>query len=154
MAGDLVRELRDGARERDQARPRGPDLPSVEDLTGPAGLPLRRYRPSSGPRNTDLTLSRPSVAEKGTGHALDADMPAWFVAQWLPGEEGEAVRRAASPLHHPDVSGLPAALVVTAEHDALRDEGDAYALRLAEAGVRVTHRREPGLVHGSSRAWT
>lgn len=95
--------------------------------------------------NTDLTLSQPSVTEKGTGYGLDAGMLAWFAAQWVP---DPAERRTASPLHHPDVSGLPAALVVTAEHDVLRDEGDAYARRLADAGVRVTHRREPGLTHG------
>lgn len=48
----------------------------------------------------------------------------------------------------PDLRGLSDTLIVTAEHDALRDEGDAYAHRLAQAGVRVTHRQEPGLVHG------
>ncbi|WP_326823839.1 alpha/beta hydrolase [Streptosporangium sp. NBC_01756] len=111
-------------------RDEGGPLPAVQILICP---------------NTDLTLSLPSVTEKGTGYGLDADMVAWFAAQWTPDPER---RRAASPLHHPDLSGLPAALVVTAEHDALRDEGDAYARRLADAGVRVTHRCEPGLVHG------
>jgi acetyl esterase len=95
--------------------------------------------------NTDLTLSRPSVGEKGTGYALDADFLAWAVTQWTP---DPADRAPASPLLAPDLSGLPDALVVTAEHDALRDEGDAYARRLALAGARVVHRQEPGLVHG------
>lgn len=94
--------------------------------------------------NTDLTLSQPSVVEEGSGHALDTDFLTWAVEQWTP---EAADRAAASPLLMPDLRGMPDTIIVTAEHDALRDEGNAYARRLAEAGVRVLHRQEPGLEH-------
>ncbi len=52
-----------------------------------------------------------------------------------------------SPLFVPNLAGLPAAIVITCEHDPLRDQGEAYAERLREAGVPATMRREPGMVH-------
>jgi acetyl esterase len=54
----------------------------------------------------------------------------------------------ASPLRAKDLSGLPRAHIVTAECDPLRDEGDAYARRLREAGVATTYVEYPGMVHG------
>jgi acetyl esterase len=97
--------------------------------------------------NTDLTGAHRSMADYGTGFGLEAAEVRWAAAQWMPdvARHGDGD---VSPLHAADLSGLPAAIVVTAEHDPLRDEGDAYAARLAAAGVPVTHRREPGLTHG------
>lgn len=97
--------------------------------------------------NTDLTLAQPSVAAKASGWGLDADDVRHLASLLVP----DAARRAdprVSPLFEPDLSGLAPAVVVTAEHDPLKDEGDAYAARLAAAGVPVVHRVEPGMLHG------
>lgn len=242
---DLI-EMREGIRRRAGLRVKGPELASVEDLAGPGGIALRRYRPSAGRRplvvylhggawvigdlgthdracrrialacdvevlavdyrlapehpypaavddavevlrsfeadavagdsaggylatmaclrlrdeggvlpavqvlicpNTDLTSSQPSIEEKGTGYALDSDFVAWSAAQWVPDPVLRADPRV-SPMLVPDLRGMPSTLIVTAEHDALRDEGNVYARRLAEAGVPVVHREEAGLTHG------
>jgi len=97
--------------------------------------------------NTDLTLSRPSARQKASGWGISTDDIAWGIEFWVP----DAARRAdpaVSPLFEPDLGGLPTALVVTAEHDPLRDEGEEYAAGLEAAGTPVLLRREPAMIHG------
>jgi acetyl esterase len=96
--------------------------------------------------NTDLTGAQPSMREKATGWGLDADAVRFFNSQWVPDQALWADPRV-SPLHAADLSGLPRALIVSAEHDPLRDESEAYARRLIQAGVEVHVRREAGLIH-------
>ena len=114
---------------------------------------LRERRPAALPDvqillcpNTDLAADTSSMREKAVGFGLDAELVWWFARQWVPDRERWIDPRV-SPLRAEDLSGLPRALVVTAEHDPLRDEGEAYARRLAEAGVTTTLRRDLGLVH-------
>lgn len=95
--------------------------------------------------NTDPTLRSPSVTGKGQGWLLDADTLREWIAMWLPDPATRALP--ATNALVADLRGLPPALIVTAEHDPLRDEGDAYAARLRDAGVPVIHRCEPGLIH-------
>ncbi|MGZ4273685.1 MAG: alpha/beta hydrolase [Solirubrobacteraceae bacterium] len=96
--------------------------------------------------NTDLADDSPSMRDKAAGFGLGVDAIHFFNAQWVPDRALWSDPRV-SPLRATDVSGLPAALIVTAEHDPLRDQGEAYARRLTEAGVAVTLRREVGLIH-------
>jgi acetyl esterase len=96
--------------------------------------------------NTDLTGPGASMRQKASGWGLDVSAVEFFNRQWVPDPRRWA-DPAVSPLRAADLRGLPAALVVTAEHDPLRDQGEAYAGRLREAGVPVDLRREDGLVH-------
>jgi acetyl esterase len=118
-----------------------------------ACLWLRDHDPAALPAlqlllyaNTDLTGSQPSMREKATGFGLEASGVRFYATQWVP-DPARWSDPGVSPLHAPDLSALPTALIVTAEHDPLRDEGEAYARRLADAGVDVELRREAGLIH-------
>ncbi|HEY8527026.1 MAG TPA: alpha/beta hydrolase [Acidimicrobiales bacterium] len=100
---------------------------------------------------TDLTLSHPSIDENAEGYFLEKATMLWFGRHYLTGSPiDDPADPLVSPLHAPleALAGLPPALVVTAEYDPLRDEGEAYAAKLREAGVEATATRYDGVIHG------
>jgi len=96
---------------------------------------------------TNHSFDTPSYRENATGYLLDTDAMAWFWGHYL-ATERDGEHPYASPLRAADLGGLPPALVITAEFDPLRDEGEAYAKRLREAGVPTELRRYDGMIHG------
>jgi acetyl esterase len=97
----------------------------------------------------DAAADTASWGEFADGFYLTAAGMRWYWNHYLGGADGWAPD--ASPLRAAFVGGLPPALVIGAEHDILRDEGEAYVARLAEAGVAATASRYPGMVHGFFR---
>jgi acetyl esterase len=95
---------------------------------------------------TDFRMETPAFAEMQPP-ALTASEAAWCVDQYLSSQD-EVRDVRASPALAEDLSGLPPAFVMTAEFDGLRDDGEAYALALAKAGVPVSVRRYLGVLHG------
>jgi acetyl esterase/lipase len=95
---------------------------------------------------TDLTLSSPSMQENAHAPVLSRDDCAAFRDHYLGGQD--PTHPYASPLHAPDLSGLPSALVQVAEHDPLRDDGLRYADALRAAGVQVRSSEYVGMPHG------
>lgn len=94
---------------------------------------------------TDTAMDTPSWREYGTGYGLDAGTLAQFMDLYRGGADPSDFRLA--PLRAPGLAGVAPATVITAEYDILRDEAEAYAHRLAEAGVPVELRRYDGVVH-------
>ena len=96
---------------------------------------------------TDSDFDLPSYADPENQLLLTRDGMIWFWDHYIP----DSSRRSepdASPLHTDNLSGLPPTVILTAEHDVLRDEGEAYAARLQEADVKVNLKRYPGQMHG------
>ncbi len=99
---------------------------------------------------TDTDPDRPSYQAYGSGDVplSRADM-LWFFGHYAPQSALSDPRIA--PLRAASLQGQPPAIVITAEHDVLRDEGEAYAARLVEAGVPTISRRYSGMTHGFIR---
>ncbi|MGH9084374.1 MAG: alpha/beta hydrolase fold domain-containing protein, partial [Acidimicrobiales bacterium] len=95
---------------------------------------------------TDLTMSHPSIDENAEGYFLTKRSMEWFIANYLP--EGDPKDASVSPLYADDLSEMPPSMVITAELDPLRDEGEAYAARLRDAGVPTEALRYEGQIHG------
>jgi len=94
----------------------------------------------------DAACGTPSFTDNGTGYFLEAASMRWFWEQYLDGADGSHAH--ASPCNATDLSGLPPAVVVTAEFDPLRDEGERYADLLRAAGVDARTHRYDGMIHG------
>lgn len=97
---------------------------------------------------TDRTFDNASYwANGGGGYFLSTGAMQWFWGHYL-GDTPAAEAPYANLLQMADLSGLAPATVITAQYDPLRDEGNAYAKRLAEAGVATDHVEAPGMIHG------
>jgi acetyl esterase len=96
---------------------------------------------------TDADFDRPSYVEPENQLLLTREAMIWFWDHYAP-DPAHRAEPDASPLRATDLSHLPPAVVLTAEHDVLRDEGEAFAERLSAAGVPVDFKRHAGQTHG------
>jgi len=96
---------------------------------------------------TDADLDNASYSDPENQLMLDRDGMVWLWDLYLP-DASRRTEQDASPLRAADLSNLPPALVLTAEYDVLRDEGEAYAAKLSDAGIDVELTRHSGQMHG------
>ena len=95
----------------------------------------------------DVEGDYPSREENAEGYFLTTRAMRWFYGHYIQ-DESRAKDMLASPLLADDHSGLPPAMIIVAGYDPLRDEGEAYAEKLKEAGVEVKVSRNDGMIHG------
>ena len=147
-AGRRADRGRLAARARREHRVDASFLPGIGDSSGAnliAGLCVR------DPAALDFQVlmyppvDRRAVLDEGSTAALDGPGMEWFWSAYAPGELGDhpevSVAGAANLAEHPP------AFVLTCEHDVLRDQAEAYAAQLADAGVEVTGHRALGMIH-------
>ncbi|MCS5480881.1 alpha/beta hydrolase [Corynebacterium sp. YIM 101645] len=95
---------------------------------------------------TDADFTRPSYLDPENQLMLTTESMEWFWNHYVPAER--RTEQDVAPLHAESLADLPEAFVILAEHDVLRDEGEAYAARLAEDGVTVETELFEGQMHG------
>src|SRR5258708_6305682 len=98
---------------------------------------------------TTATFDTPSFEQFGSDHFLTRDATRWFWQQYVPDRTQDS-EPTACPLNAllDQLKGLPPALIITAECDVLRDEGERYARKLLQAGVPATRTTHPRALHG------
>lgn len=121
-----------------------------------AAVVARRARDTAGPSIalqvlvypvTDCDMTTESYLDPANQVMLTADTMRWFWDHYVPDQQARTDPDA-SPLRAENLAGLPPAIVITAEHDPLRTEGEEYARRLSDAGVPVVSRRFDSQMHG------
>ena len=119
----------------------------VSMLARDRGAPPIRFQYLLNPGGLDFDYTRPSCAANANGCFLTMDLVRWIEGQYFSDPAQMADPRAALNLS-PDLSGMPPAVVITAEHDPVRDQGLEYVRRLRAADVPVQHTDYPGMIHG------
>jgi len=116
------------------------------------GGPTLTYQVLITPATDYYNLALSSYRDNATGYGMDTADVVWLMDLYLPrGVDRDDPR--AFPLRATDLAGLPSAMVMTAEYDSLRDDGDLYATRLQEAGVPVVWTRYEGMIHNFPLAY-
>lgn len=124
----------------------GGNLAAVTTLVArDQGAPLPLYQLLVYPM-TNYAFDTPSYEENANAQPLNKPLMQWFWEHYL-ASDTDGQNPYASPLRAQNLSGLPPAMVITAEVDPLRSEGEAYANRLREAGVPVVHKHYDGVMH-------
>jgi acetyl esterase len=116
-------------------------------LTKERGGPSLRFQALVYPATGTPWDDRTSLVENSEGYMLTTKSIVWFVEQYL-NDRADGEHPHFAPTRAADLSGLPPALVVTAEYDPLRDEGETYGQMLQAAGVPCTISRYDGQIHG------
>ncbi|MCH8161564.1 MAG: alpha/beta hydrolase [Chloroflexi bacterium] len=117
----------------------------IAQLAKDAGGPRLAYQLLAYPV-TNFAFDTESYQKNGDDYYLTEESMRWFWGLYL-NDEAEGVDPKASPLLSEDVSGLPLGIVITPEYDPLRDEGEAYGMRLQEAGIDFEIWRAEGMIH-------
>ncbi len=119
---------------------------TVSLLARENGDPMPVYQVLIYPVAQLVGADTPSALTYADAAPLNSPMLGWFKERYL-ADPSDAWNAFVSPLLVQDLSGLPPATVITAEIDPLRSEGEAYATRLAEAGVEVVYQNYDGVTH-------
>jgi acetyl esterase len=115
-----------------------------------AGGPALRGQVLLYPATDHYTAGHASYEQNATGYGLTRNALKWFYDHYLK-DPRDAMNSDACPLRAETLAGLPPAFIAVAEYDVLRDEGAAYARRLASSGVETDFTLAKGMVHGFMR---
>lgn len=116
-------------------------------------IPMIKYQVLIYPVTDYYNLENQSYIDYAKGYSLESDTMIWFWHHYYDGSGVDLNSNYICPLRAESLKDIPPTLIITAEYDPLRDEGEAYAQRLLESGVKVTLKRYNDVMHGFMMSW-